>query len=345
MKTSLPYSLSLNSTLSGRRGQGEVVVQAPDATMGLNRYSYALGNPLAFTDPSGYEVTGGPISNQPHLQELNHQRSMERYDWLNSFDQYHESFDYSWGGGGSGGGYSALGITDSDNNTLIFTGEGYLGEKFKNPRGSYVTNSAGMTRSPISAYTVGAVWYSGQSLWEAFNSGEVAWTSNEAGWETSAFSNRRNRNSINSGTTTQNSGWDWYAEASFDVSLGSQATFDINAIGGINASIGDRSLWARSIDTKNKTWINNAEQLRYRIGGTLSVVSLDYTYNKTLDVSELNLNIFVLGNARYRVNGPNIFDTSQSLDFFGGLNLGFRVAAMWGVEVQGRAGGIYQWEN
>ncbi|MBU1720382.1 MAG: hypothetical protein KKA07_15065 [Bacteroidetes bacterium] len=61
---------------------GEVVVQAPDATMGLNRYSYALGNPLAFTDPSGYEVTGGPISNQPHLQELNHQRSMERYDWI-----------------------------------------------------------------------------------------------------------------------------------------------------------------------------------------------------------------------------------------------------------------------
>ncbi|MBU0489187.1 MAG: hypothetical protein KKD31_14670 [Bacteroidetes bacterium] len=64
---------------------GEVVVQAPDATQGLNRYSYALGNPLAFTDPSGYEVTGGSISNQPHLQELNHQRSMERYNWLESF--------------------------------------------------------------------------------------------------------------------------------------------------------------------------------------------------------------------------------------------------------------------
>ncbi|MBU0487800.1 MAG: hypothetical protein KKD31_07590, partial [Bacteroidetes bacterium] len=62
----------------------DIFVQTPDATQGLNRYSYAMGNPLAFTDPSGYEVTGGPISSQPHLQELNHQRSMERYDWIES---------------------------------------------------------------------------------------------------------------------------------------------------------------------------------------------------------------------------------------------------------------------
>ncbi|MBU1718434.1 MAG: hypothetical protein KKA07_05120 [Bacteroidetes bacterium] len=36
----------------------DIYVQAPDATMGLNRYSYALGNPLAFTDPSGYAYVG-----------------------------------------------------------------------------------------------------------------------------------------------------------------------------------------------------------------------------------------------------------------------------------------------
>ncbi|MBU0487796.1 MAG: hypothetical protein KKD31_07570 [Bacteroidetes bacterium] len=86
---------------------GEVFVQAPDATMGLNRYSYALGNPLAFTDPSGYEVTGGPISSQPHLQELNHQRSMERYNWLESFEGSRlsgEGFHAIMGGGALAGG-------------------------------------------------------------------------------------------------------------------------------------------------------------------------------------------------------------------------------------------------
>jgi len=52
-------------------------------TQGLNRYSYCLNNPLAYTDPSGYLAYGAGYNTGQDLAAINHQLQMENYDWFN----------------------------------------------------------------------------------------------------------------------------------------------------------------------------------------------------------------------------------------------------------------------
>ncbi len=46
----------------GRFLSADPFTQFPDYTQGLNRYTYVLNNPLSYTDPSGYNVSGGQIA-------------------------------------------------------------------------------------------------------------------------------------------------------------------------------------------------------------------------------------------------------------------------------------------
>ncbi|MBN1117453.1 MAG: hypothetical protein JXA77_09630 [Bacteroidales bacterium] len=47
----------------GRMLSPNIMVQAPDFTQNYNRYTYAFNNPLAFTNPSGWE--GEPLMYTP----------------------------------------------------------------------------------------------------------------------------------------------------------------------------------------------------------------------------------------------------------------------------------------
>ena len=51
-------------------------------TQGLNRYSYCLNNPLAYTDPSGYYAYGCGQGGDGGLSAMNKELQMEAYGWL-----------------------------------------------------------------------------------------------------------------------------------------------------------------------------------------------------------------------------------------------------------------------
>ena len=67
-------------------------------TQGLNRYSYCLNNPLAYTDPSGYLAYGAGYNTGQDLAAINHQLQMESNDWYNGLQDMYSTMNYMGGG-------------------------------------------------------------------------------------------------------------------------------------------------------------------------------------------------------------------------------------------------------
>ncbi len=66
-------------------------------TQGLNRYSYCLNNPLAYTDPSGYTAYGSGSGGGNDAAGINHQLQMDWFNWMSNTSSFAHSLVFAVG--------------------------------------------------------------------------------------------------------------------------------------------------------------------------------------------------------------------------------------------------------
>ena len=81
----LYYGARYYDPLIGRFTQPDTIVPQPGNPQSLNRYTYALGNPLKFTDPTGHCAEAGltPIPCTPIVQQLG-QWVAQAWQWISA---------------------------------------------------------------------------------------------------------------------------------------------------------------------------------------------------------------------------------------------------------------------
>jgi hypothetical protein len=84
--------------LTARFLSPDILVQNPEFTQSYNRYTYALNNPLKYTDPSGYKIgilaqtASGLMDDYPDLNRWGGGGSSPSNDWWESMKMRHQAF-------------------------------------------------------------------------------------------------------------------------------------------------------------------------------------------------------------------------------------------------------------
>lgn len=337
----------------GRFLQPDKIIQEPGNLQNHNRYSYVMNNPLKFTDPSGYRATGPGNSGIPPEHNWNHYEHLQApVLYIDGFrvDKGFGGYAFWMGGGARGGAGNSFstkmfGFTGGTSASYINSanydywlankGSFYVG----GPRGTEENGSPGMEinlpgGSP--GNSTGGVDLSGTiSLPEIEIQGSYTGSGIVFGKPSYDLWSYVNNYFNQAGSWITDH---LYAGANYEFSFGAQAALGVKKALYVNLDPYSSVISEASLDTRDGLKSNHpemGEKENIMDIGVAYYVGLNYKYVKYKGMGTHEISLGAFGILGGNINFDNQFNI---IDWFGGIDVGGKVALFFGMSGDLKAG-------